>query len=88
MSFGNNIEKYGFDKSTWPIVEVNDLPDGGQEIYMGKSRRPNASTSDPVWLVRKITVRKRDSVTTILTEETSDWNNSWENHSQLIYQLI
>ena len=54
MSFGNNIEKYGFDKSTWPIVEVNDLPDGGQEIYMAKSRYPNASTSDPVWLYKFI----------------------------------
>lgn len=88
MNFGNNIEKYGFEKSTWPIVEVNDLPDGGQEIYMAKSRYPNASTSDQVWLVRKVTIRKRDSVTTIFTEETPDWNNSWENHSQLRYQLI
>ena len=88
MIFGNNIEKMGFEKSTWPILEVNEYPDGGQEIYMGKSRHSDASTSAPVWLIRKITIRNSGTITTIITEQTEGWRNIWDNHKTLAYKLI
>ena len=87
MNFGNNIEKFGFEKSTWAIVEIIDLDDG-QEIYKGKAQGLNPSTSDPVWLIRKITVRKGDFGETITTEQTSDFNNVWDNRANLTYNLV
>lgn len=95
MHFGNNIEKYGFEKSSWPIIEINDLPDGGQEIYMAKSRISDPSINAPVWLVRKVTIRTRGTVTTITTEQTEGWDNIWDDgnsgvptHKTLEYHLI
>ena len=87
MHFGNNIEKFGFEKSGWPITEVNEYPDGSQEIYMGKSIKPEPSTGEPVWLVRKITIRKGTS-TTIIIEQTNDWKNIWDDRKSLEYHLI
>ena len=85
--YGNNIEKLGFDKSTWSIVEIVNLDDG-QEIYKGKAQVSNPSTSDPVWLIRKITVQTGDSSETIITEQTSGWNNVWDDRTNLIYELL
>lgn len=88
MSFGNNIEKFGFEKSTWPLIEINDLSDGGQEIYMAKSRKKDPSTAAPVWLVRKVTIRKAGTVTTIDTMQTEGWDNIWSDRQTLEYHLI
>lgn len=88
MHFGNNIEKYGFEKSTWPMVAIIDKSDGIQEIYMGRCQTGDPDIKATGWLVRKITITTIGSVTTIVTEQTKGWDNIWKNYESLEYHLI
>ena len=88
MHFGNNIEKFGFEKSSWPLIEIIDNPDGSQIIYMGKSRVKDARENDNVWLVRKITINSKVGRQNIVTKQTADWNNAWDLRERLVYYLI
>lgn len=49
MSFGNNIEAMGFEKSGWSKIATSE-----NFTYMGKPITPDAADDDPVWTVKRI----------------------------------
>lgn len=49
MSFGNNIEAMGFEKSGWSKIATSE-----NTTYMGKPMTPDAKDDDPLWTVKKI----------------------------------
>ena len=51
MNFGNNIERMGFEKGGWSLIEVH--PDG--TVYKGKTSNPDAIIDDPCWFIMRIT---------------------------------
>ena len=52
MSFANNLEAMAFDKGGWNRIEISA---NGEEVYMGKPSTNNASDSDPVWCIKRVT---------------------------------
>ena len=88
MVFGNNIEKYGFLKSEWPLVETVDLHENSGTIYMGKPKTPDADYEDPVWLIKKIEIHPQPNGCKVITKITPDWNNTWIERTNLNYQYI
>lgn len=59
MNFGNNIERMGFEKGGWSLIEVH--PDG--TVYKGKTSDPDAKIDEPSWFIMKITQAKgKDNV--------------------------
>lgn len=54
MNFGNNIERMGFEKGGWSLIEVH--PDG--TVYKGKTSNPDAKIDEPCWFIMKITQNK------------------------------
>lgn len=49
MSFENNIEAMGFEKSGWSRIATSE-----NITYMGKPMTPDAKDDDPLWTVKKI----------------------------------
>ena len=57
MSFGNNIERMGFEKSGWSLIET--YPDG--TVYKGKTSNPDAMIDEAVWyIMRTVKVTGKD----------------------------
>ena len=83
MNFGNNIEKMGFEKSGWSLIEVS--PDG-QTIYQGRTFNPNALLDEPVWLIKRISiVNGKDNSQTFVIEYSISNKNKWEDRKTLRY---
>ncbi len=49
MSFGNNVEVMGFEKSGWSKIAQSE-----NVTYMGKPITPEAQDDEPVWTIKKI----------------------------------
>jgi hypothetical protein len=52
MSFGNNIERMGFEKSGWSLIET--YPDG--TVYKGKTSNPDAMIDEAVWCIMRTVI--------------------------------
>ena len=86
MQFGNNIEKFGFEKSTWPLVLIS--PNGSQ-IYRGRPSKSDASLDEPVWFIQRIViVNGSDGSQVIETRSTDGFKYKWEDRENLNYHLI
>ena len=88
MNFGNNIEKYAFEKGVWPLVDIVNDSASQQTIYMGRPRTPNADENDPVWFIRKIIIRSGEYGQRVHTWSTRDFNNKWSEREYLDYDMI
>ena len=53
MNFGNNIEKMGFEKGEWPVVEKSH---DGNTIYMGRPPHSSARSGEPGWIIKRINI--------------------------------
>lgn len=87
MKFINNIEKLGFEKSTWPLIEIS--PDGNT-IYMGKPKTDSADYRDSCWFIKRITIATSpegwQSIVTQVAE--GGWNNAWIERHRLTYKYM
>ena len=88
MGFVNNIERYGFLKSDWPLVDIMNNSNGSAVIYMGKTKTLTGRTDEKVWLVKKISIHPTPVGETIVTEITPSWDNAWSDREKLKYQFI
>ena len=84
MNFGNNIEKFGFDKGVWPLVEVS--PDGNT-IYMGKPPHENAGAHEKGWVIKKIIKTTEPNGLQIIETTYSD-GGSWYDRYNLIFKFM
>lgn len=86
MSFGNNIEAMGFEKSGWSLVEVS--PDKCT-IYKGKTFKEDAKPDEPVWFIMRIKIANgKDGTQTIQTEFSSTNKNKWDDRKNLTYKYL
>ena len=85
MQFGNNIEKFGFEKSTWPMVLISP---NGCEIYRGRPSKSDAFPDEPVWFIQHIViVTGKDGSQVIETRSTDGFKYKWEDRETLKYYL-
>ena len=84
MNFGNNIEKLGFEKSTWPMVEIIPIPNGNI-VYRGRPKFHDARPDDPVWYIQKIVIENNLVVQKITTTSTDDFKYRWLDRETLNY---
>ena len=83
MSFGNNMEAMGFEKSGWSLVEVS--PDGCT-IFKGKTFKPDALPNEPVWMIARISIANGKDGSRIYQTQYSKTNkNKWEDRKTLSY---
>ena len=85
MSFGNNIEQMGFEKSGWLAIATSD-----NVTYMGKPSTPDAMGDDPVWIVKMIehpTDIGKDGLQYI-TIKYSQPNVKWSEKEHLTYKYF
>lgn len=83
MNFGNNIERMGFEKAGWSLVEVS--PDGCT-IYQGRPSKEDALPNEPVWFIKKISIANgKDGSQTIQLQYSKHKNNTWEDRKNLRY---
>ena len=86
MNFGNNIEKLGFEKSTWPMVEIENTP-VGNIIYRGRPLTPDASLDDPEWYIQMIVIDSSTGAQVIETSSTDGFKYKWTDRQNLRYIL-
>lgn len=90
MKFGNNIERYAFDKGDWQLVEVSA---DGNTIYMGKTNIATALPEHHAWFIKRITISQTEEggqliKTEVAVGENDPWENSWEDRTSLTYKYF
>ena len=86
MQFGNNIEKFGFEKSNWPMMWISS--DGGL-IYRGRPSKTDAREDEPVWYIQQVIIRSTpEGHKQIETKSTDGFGYRWDERTTLEYHLI
>lgn len=90
MHIGNNIEKFGFDKGDWQLVEVSA---DGNTIYMGKTNVATALPEHHAWYIKRVTISATaDGGQLIKTEvavgPNDPWEHVWDDRATLTYKYF
>ena len=86
MNFGNNIEKYAFEKSNWPMMWISS--DGGL-IYRGRPSKTDAREDEPVWYIQQVIIQSTPAGDKqIETRSTDGFGYRWDERTTLEYHLI
>ena len=90
MHIGNNIEKFGFDKSGWQLTEVSA---DGKTIYMGKTNVATALPENHAWYIKRVTITATADGGQLIKEEIAvgpndQWEHSWDERASLTYRYF
>ena len=90
MHIGNNIEKFGFDKSGWQLTEVSA---DGNTIYMGKTNIATALPEHHAWFIKRVTISATEEGGQLIKEEIAvgpndQWEHSWDERASLTYRYF
>ena len=76
MSVKTNIKE-------WSKIDISS---DGNTIYQGRPSRPMAKEDEPVWFIKKTTIK--DNGKTVENRYTLDYSNKWTERATLNYYFV
>ena len=85
----NELQRRNFqttmDSASFLTARTASVMEGAtQHIYIG-SAHPGSNESDPVWMVKRVSIFVDESTTTLFADGQADFKQVWSNRASLSY---